>query len=403
MARDSRRSHRLDVKGTLLHWAMERSNKSAEDLAEKPNLKKLNEWLAGTRKPTRPQLEAFAKATYTPFGYLLLSKPPDIQPSPIPHFRTMDNSRQAKRSLDLEDTIKIVKRRQDWIRNYLMEVGAKPMGFVGSGTIDHDPVEAADMIRMGLGLRQNWAARFGSWKSAQKRLQQKIEDMRIFVSIDKIVKNNRNRQLDPNEFRGFVLVDNYAPFVFVNKADFEGAQMFTLAHELAHVWIGESASFDLHHLASNPHNTLELACNRIAAEFLVPTKEMLQQWDLFVESSDDTYETASRHFKVSRIVAARRALDTNCITEDDFNKFYKQYKEAYRKQEQLKKLENKQKQLFYSFSPSRVSKRFLQTVITAVGERKILYREAYSLTGLKLKSFNIEKKKNEGGRYWIAR
>ena len=394
MARDSHRSRRLDVKGTLLHWAMERSNKSAEDLAKKPNLRKLSEWLAGTRKPTRPQLEAFAKATYTPFGYLLLSKPPNIQPSLIPHFRTIDSGRQAKRSLDLEDTIKIVKRRQDWVRNYLMEVGAKPLGFVGSGAIDHDPVETAGMIRMELGLRQNWAARFGSWKSAQKRLQQKIEDMRIFVSIDKIVKNNRNRQLDPNEFRGFVLVDDYAPFVFVNKADFEGAQMFTLAHELAHVWIGESASFDLHHLASNPHNKLELACNRIAAEFLVPTKELLQQWDLFVESPDDTYKAASQHFKVSRIVAARRALDTSCITEDDFNKFYKQYKEAHRKQEQLKKnLKNKQNRSFYSFSPSRVSKRFLQTVITAVGERKILYREAYSLTDLKLKSFDIEKKK----------
>ena len=392
--------HPLDVNESLLRWALERSKKSVDALSKKQDLKNLDKWLDGTKKPTRNQLEMFARATYTPFGYLLLSEPPHDQPSPIPHFRTMKNNKPPKRSLDLEDTIKIIKRRQDWVRDYFKEVGAEPLEFVGSSKMDDNPVEVANTIRTKLGLKQNWAAKYTKWERAQIHLREKIEDARIFLSMDSMVKNNYYRRLDPKEFRGFVLVDDYAPFVFVNSADVVGAQMFTLAHELAHVWVGKSASFDLHHLASAPDNNLELTCNRIAAEFLVPTEEMIRYWDQFTESPDDTYRSVSRHFKVSRIVAARRALDTELITGKEFKEFYDRYMaEAHKRQEQLKE-ERKDKQgpLFYNFAPLHISKRFIRTVITAIGERRILYREAYSLTGLKSESFDAIKKIMEGSK-----
>ena len=339
----TRGAFRLDVKDALLHWAMERSNKSADELSKKQNLYKLNEWLAGTRKPTRLQLEAFAKATYTPFGYLLLSDPPHEQPSSIPHFRTMKNSSPSKRSINLEDTITIIEQRQDWMRDYLIEIGAKPLNFVGSSGVNDDPVNVANNIRMTLGLTPGWTAT-RKWETAQKHLRNRIEDARIFLSMSKIVQHNRSRQLDPKEFRGFVLVDNYAPFVFVNSADISGAQMFTLAHELAHVWVGESASFDLYRLAPNPNIRLELACNKIAAEFLVPTKELLQRWDQFIEYPYGPYKAISHHFKVSSIVAARRALDTRCISQKEFDEFYDRYtRKVHQKQQELKAWKVQQK------------------------------------------------------------
>ena len=394
-------SYLLDVKESLLRWALERSNKSVDALSKKQDLRDLDKWLNGTKKPTRNQLETLAKATYTPFGYLLLPEPPHDQPSSIPHFRTMKNDKPPKRSLDLEDTIKIIKRRQDWAHDYLIEVGAEPLEFVGSSKMDDNPVDVANTIRTKLGLKQNWATRYTRWERAQIHLREKIEDARIFLSMDSMVKNNRYRRLDPKEFRGFVLVDDYAPFVFVNSADVGGAQMFTLAHELAHVWVGESASFDLRNLASAPDSELELACNRIAAEFLVPTKEMLRRWDQFTESSDDMYRAVSQYFKVSRIVAARRALDTELITGKEFKEFHDRYiQEAHKRQEQLKaEREDKQGPSFYNFAPSHISKRFIRTVITAIGEHRILYREAYSLTGLKSESFDAIKKKIEGGKH----
>lgn len=388
---------RFDVSKSLLQWAMDRSGKSAEELSTKKSLKNLHEWMVGTKKPTRYQLEAFAAATYTPFGYLLLPKPPHIQPFPIPHFRTIKNDKPPKHSLDLEDTIKTIKRRQDWLRDYLVGVGAEPLEFVGAGKMDDDPVNVAKEIRKILDLRQNWTAKSTKWERAQSHLREKIEGARIFLSMDSMVKNNRYRRLDPKEFRGFVLVDNYAPFIFVNSADVGGAQMFTLAHELAHVWVGKSASFDLHHLTSNSNDKLEVACNKIAAEFLVPTKEIHRYWDVFTQSPDGAFKSASRHFKVSRIVAARRALDANLITGREFTEFYDHYVQDVRK-DQKKSKENKRSPTFYNLAPSRISKRFIQTVVTAIGERKILYREAYSLTGLKSESFDVIKKRIDGGR-----
>ena len=395
MAQRVSQPYPLDVNESLFRWALERSNKTVADLSKQRDLRNLDEWLDGTKKPTRRQLEAFARSTYTPFGYLLLSEPPNVQPSSIPHFRTMKNDKPTKRSLDLEDMIKIIERRQDWARDYLIEVGAEPLEFVGCSSIEDNPVEVANMIRTTLDLEQNWAARHKRWDNAQRHLRTKIEDVQIFLSMDSMVKNSHKRRLNPEEFRGFVLVDDYAPFVFVNSADVGGAQMFTLAHELAHVWLGESASFDLHNLTSAPENKLELACNRIAAEFLVPTEEIVRYWNEFAKLSDEPFEAASRHFKVSRIVAARRALDTGLVTSEEFMEFYNQYiREAHKIREQMKE-KREPGPTFYNRALMSIGKRFVQAVIAAVGEHRILYSEAYSLTGLKSESFGTLTKKIE--------
>lgn len=156
----SLRSHLFDVNKSLFRWALERSNKSVDDLSKKHDLKDLNKWLDGTKKPTRNQLETFARSTYTPFGYLLLSEPPNISSLPIPHFRTTKGDKSSRRSLNLEDTIKTIQRRQDWMRDYLVEAGAEPLAFVGSAKIEDSPVKVADMIRTTLNLKQNWAARY---------------------------------------------------------------------------------------------------------------------------------------------------------------------------------------------------------------------------------------------------
>ncbi len=76
-------------------------------------------------------------------------------------------------------------------------------------------------------------------------LRDKVQEIGIMFEKNGVVKNNTHRPLNVNEFRGFVLVDDFAPLIFVNNADCKAAQMFTIAHELAHLWIGESAAFDL--------------------------------------------------------------------------------------------------------------------------------------------------------------
>ena len=376
----------IDVKEPILRWAIDRSGMSVDVISRRPNIQMVKEWLQGTRKPTRIQLEVFARHTNTPFEYLLLSEPPQSLFQLMPHFRTIKNDRHQKRSINLEAMIGIIKQRQIWAHDYIKEMGVEPLAFVGSVDMDDDPTVSADKMRESLGLAQDWTDAHTTWESAYRYLQTQMENAGIFLSVGGVVQNDLQRRLNPMDFRGFVLADDYAPFVFVNGADIMGAQMFTLSHGMAHVLIGDSASFDLHLLSSDSSVRLESACNRMASEFLVPTKKLLSLWDVFAESSDGVYNAISNYFKVSRIIAARRALDTGCISYGEFYHFYIRYiRQAlnWKKPETLRYNDTQ----FTQMALNRIGKRFMRTVIGAVNERRLYRTDAYHLTGLDSETF----------------
>ena len=332
----------------------------------------VTKWLKNETRPTLKQLEQFAKATSTPLGYFFLPKPPEIK-LPIPHYRTVGDAQAAKPSVNLLETIYMMQRRQAWMREYLMDLGHEPLPFVGSWKLSSHPREVAQNMRNTLGLKNGWASVCRSWTEALQYLMDKIEEIGILVVRNGIVGNNTHRKLDVNEFRGFVLVDAYAPLLFINGADGKAAQMFTVAHELAHIWYGQSAAFDLSGLQPSVQR-IEQACNQTAAEFLVPEDEMRAAWR-HVQYVNDRFNHLARHFKVSSIVAARRALDLQLITKDEFFNFYRDW------------LENEYDRddgggNFYRNQNFRVGRRFAEAVYTSVKEGRLLYTEAYRLTGL---------------------
>ena len=196
-----------------------------------------------------------------------------------------------------------------------------------------------------------------------------------------IVGNNTRRKLDPDEFQGFVLVDEYAPLIFVNGADFKAAQIFTLAHELVHLFIGESGLSQFVALDPGSHE-IEQFCNKAAAEFLVPEKDLHAFWPT-AKSSANPYQTIARHFKVSHIVGARRARDINLIDQDAFNQFYRAYRDDERRRQQQQKSGGD----FWHLPQWRIGTLFAATVICAAKEGRLPYRDAYALTGLKGGSF----------------
>ena len=206
--------------------------------------------------------------------------------------------------------------------------------------------------------------------------------------INGVVENNTTRKLDPDEFRGFVLSDEFAPLIFVNGADSKAAQLFTLIHELAHIWLGASGIFDLPHTLTT-NDKIEKFCNKVPAEYLVPEIEFREHW-VEAERRKRPFEYLARRFKVSPIVVARRALDLKYIDREYFFHFYDNYNiQLVHKKTKRKKGGGD----FWRNQKFRVGDNFARSVISAAREGHLLYRKAYSLLGLKQKSFETYAKR----------
>jgi Zn-dependent peptidase ImmA (M78 family) len=370
------------VNPELIRWAIDRSGRRAEDLRKK--FPKLDAWTTGEKRPTFRQLENFAKATLTPFGFLFLDEPPEER-LPVPDFRTVGDTPVDRASPDLIETIHTIERRQTWMRDALLEEGHEPLGFVGSGKPLHNFKSLAQQIRQELGLDSDWAKPLATWEEALKTLSNAVERIGVLVFSSSVVGLNNHRGLDPEEFRGFVLCDPYAPAIFVNSADSKSAQMFTLAHELAHVWLGTDGLFNLIRMMPSNEDA-ERFCNQVAAEFLIPGYRLTECWDK-AKAEGRPFHTVARWYKVSPLVAARRALDLRLITKPEFFQFYEIDQDDWR-QRRAEQRKKKGGGDFYRNQDSRLGRRFASAVVRAVREGRMLYRDAYRLTDLKGETFN---------------
>lgn len=363
----------LNVKHELIRWALERSGRSVEGLARQ--FPKLGKWKSGEAQPTLKQLEALAKKTWTPLGYFFLPEPPQ-EKLPIPDFRRVSDRPVGSASPNLIDTLHTMQRRQTWMRDYLVDSGHAPLSFIASANLREAPAAVAQKIRQVTGTGDGWASHHGTWSDALRHLREAIEEAGILVVINGVVGNDTHRKLDTEEFRGFVLMDNYAPLIFVNGSDAKSAQMFTLAHELAHLWVGESALFNLSNLEPSEF-AVEQFCNKVAAEFLVPAREFEAYWTRAIQDAEP-FQAIARHFKVSPIVAARRAQDLGLIQQAEFLTFFRSYQED----ERRKAARVSSGGNFYQTQNVRLGKRFARAVALAAKEGRLLYRDAYRLTDL---------------------
>ncbi|WP_126972836.1 ImmA/IrrE family metallo-endopeptidase [Gynurincola endophyticus] len=364
-----------NINAALIEWAIIRSGNSLEDFyAQNPNVRS---WTNGDKVPTVKQLESFTNKVHVPFGYMFLTTPPEER-IPLPFFRTGSNEISKKVSLNVYHTIQIIKERQDWLRDYLEELEYPDLDFVGKYSLNHDYRVIVKAIKDTLHLSSGWAEKQNSWERALEYLTSTIEEAGMIVSFNGVVGSNNYRAIDVKECRGFVLVDKKAPFLFINSSDTKAAQMFSLVHELAHIFIGESAGFNNDKLlpASTP---LENLCDKVAAEFLVPESFLLERW-----KTTRDFNVLSRVFKVSPIVIARRALDLSLINKAQFFRFYNNYILEFNFRKELSSSGGN----YYTTVRKRISLRFAVFVNNAVKENKLLYRDAYRLTNMTGNSYN---------------
>ncbi len=370
---------RVNVKPDLLLWACERSRRPLEELAQSQSFRKLPAWVSGKESPTFKQLEKFAKKTYTPFGFFFLPQPPE-ETVPIPDLRTVGNQYMGHPSPDLLDTIYTMQRRQDWLREVLIEFEAEPLDFVGSARLTDDPDAIGREMRRTVNFVDGWSLKVRNWKEAVSKMRRSIERLGVMAVINGVVGNNTHHKLDVEELRGFALCDDHAPLIFINGADAKSAQMFTLAHELAHIWLGREGVSGFPGIFPGGKEVEEF-CDKAAAEFLVPARELKARWG-DVKYDAKPFEKLALQFKVSPIQAGRRAMDLGLVDRETFFKFYYEY---------CKKEGVQSKGAgggdFYNNQNTRVGEMFATLVIQAAKEDRVSFKEAYDLTGLHGGSF----------------
>jgi Zn-dependent peptidase ImmA (M78 family)/transcriptional regulator with XRE-family HTH domain len=370
----------VDVKPNLILWACERARQSIDSLAQQQSFRKLSAWVSGDASPTLRQLEHFAKATHTPLGYFFLPQPPK-ESVPIPDLRTIGNEHIGHPSPDLLDTMYICQQRQEWYQDFARSMGEIPLPFVGSVTLQSDVVEVSRSISKALGFDVEERRSMPTWTEALRRFISQADSVGIMVMVSGIVGSNTHRSLDPQEFRGFALADPLAPLVFINGKDTKAAQMFTLSHELAHIWLGETALSDVGPVTM-PSNKVEVWCNQVAAELLVPLVVLHDIYRGDVPLREELDHLA-RWFKVSTLVILRRLHDARKLSREELWREYEQ------ELKRLQSLSRKSGGNFYLTLPARVSKRFARALVISTLEGQTLHRDAFRLLGFsKLATFH---------------
>lgn len=362
---------RVDVNPEMLRWACERAGPHGATLRE--TIPHLSDWIEGRQRPTLRQLENFANKVRVSLGYLFLPTPPDER-VPIPDLRTVGGQGVRRPSPDLLDVIHICQRRQDWYREYAEKAGEEPREFYGTATLDTPTDEVAARMRQTLefGVDDRQAAK--SLDDALRMFIERAEAAGVLVMVSGIVGTNTKRKLDPDEFRGFALADPLAPLVFANGADAKAAQMFTLAHELSHLWLGSSALSDAG-LPKAASDRTEQWCNKVAAEFLVPLATFR---DMDLSDPLAHLNDFKQRFKVSKLVILRRLLDARLIDRNQFDTAFVVINQAAKRPDP----EGRSGGDFYNTFPRSASKRFIRALYADTREGNTPYRDALQLLGL---------------------
>jgi Zn-dependent peptidase ImmA (M78 family) len=379
----------VDISPTMLQWAWERAHFTQEKAYAK--VKQLADWMNGKKRPTFRQLEDFAQTFHVPFGYLLLEKPP-TETLPLTDFRTPRSEALRRPSPDLMDVVYRCQDQQEWYANYLRQGGQPARPFVGSAKISDNPADVAADIRALLQFEVHQRQLTNGAEDSLNAFIDKAEAAGILVMIGGTVGSNTHRTLNPDEFRGFCLIDSQAPVVFVNGRDAKTAQLFTLAHELAHVWLGESALSDIEMQTVSGVHPTESWCNQVAAEVLVPRDVIMAAYNPALELSQNIQQL-KKQFKVSTLVILKRLLDIQAIDKPTFKQFWQKEEQSYQ-EKAIKAKESNGGGDYYRTLFKRTNKRLVGALVIDTLEGHTTYGDAFRLLGIKTRHQLLEIARN---------
>lgn len=369
----------VDIKPEVIRWALSQADEEQIGVHMMDGVKK---WIDGTKKPTFNQIEAFSKKVNIPLGYFFLQAPPE-EKIQLLEYRTVDSAELVRPSRDLIDTIHEMERIQDWMKEYRLDTGFSVLPIVGSLKGNSDVDSIAQTIRNDLDLDYDWYKNSRNISDAFNRVRSLLEYSGIVVMLNGIVGNNTHRALNIEEFRAFAMVDEWAPLIFINNADSQGAKLFSLFHEMAHIWLGEDDLYN-DRIATQKVKPIEVLCNAVASELMVPFDLFINEWSNCQTKDDrERITIISKAFKCGESVIARKALDAKKINNEMYKNVISDAIKAYKDKRTTKASGGD----YYKTMASRLDSCFVRALCESVNMGRTTYTEACKLTNTSRKTF----------------
>ncbi len=398
----------IPINHNILIWARKEANLSLDRAAQKAKISeikkrgstesltpsiRLQRWENDDGSPTYAQLIKLAKAYRRPILTFFLSAPPKKEVHFL-DFRTLGNKETEINTFVAEFSalVRQSEATQKSVREILRESNKEPLSFVGSIGLDSDPVEVAHNIRNTLNCDFTNQKKIRTVQGLFSFIRDKSEEQGIYV----IVQGNlgsRHTNMGYNVFRGFAISDKLAPFIIINPHDTKTANVFTLVHELCHVWLGDTGVSNWNSLnirEPKPTNKNEQFCDQVAAEFLVPKIDLLKQWDLLTigYEADVVIKRIARKFKVSPIVIARRLLEFNRISSEAYWNWYDDYQDEWLRLKEELRTRKTDPPGYRILTRTKLGNALINTVIDATREGKISELDASLILNVKINNFS---------------
>ena len=381
-------SQKAYINPVVLRWSRETAKLSIEAVAGKMagcNPERIARWEMGEEFPTVTQAEKLSKLYRRPLAVFYLPEPPrDFET--LKDFRRKDHRKEYSTALTF--MIRDIQAKQAWIKDTFKEIGEEHLTFVGKFTPSSRVEDIALNIRKTLQIEDA-----PQTHDILKYWTERAEANRIFVCLSGNIHSRL--PLAVEEVRGFAISDPMAPFIFINSHDYKNAQLFTLVHELVHLWIDATGVFDLAAVEfrsdqdKEKYDPIEIFCNGVTAEVLMPQARIRERLKHEQSIQVETIEHIARDFSVSSLAMAVRLLNLGMITKNLFSRakveFDRKFQE-FKAKEAAK--EKKGGPDYYLLQTRKNSKAFSHLVYDFFKGGQITGYEAATLLNIKVNQFS---------------
>lgn len=357
---------KISINIDTLSYYVEQSNVTLGLLQE--SMPDYDRFINGNKLPTYSQLEKISKLIKIPVGLLSLEKPVDVNTQRL-SFRTHKSQEITDMSPELRDTIIEMQEKQAFLQNQIDENINLTNSQITRAT---DHLIIAEYIRNRLSIPINHLSE--SKNTPIRYFRDKISSAGVFIFFNGKIRDNTHRPLNSNEFRGFSLNSPSAPIIFINQKDSQNAQLFTLIHELVHLFIDNEGISNKDEQSDYSRTEVEALVNRVAAEILVP-KMLFER-----ENTLDIEELANK-YQVSRYVITRRLLDIGKINQNQYDNMIDSLEVS---------VSSRRRSTGGNYSNNlkfRIDKTFFRFVHNAIMQDRVSYTEAFRLIGTGYKGF----------------